>query len=141
MYTPWGESQTIEIIAPGVRWVTTASHGGLMIAVNIAARDLTVSALQVAHPGVCGPYIYFEEDCSYAVAFFEHPEWKRTLERLALDSWHKPGFASGAYMERAKAEAIPRLEAEIAKSDSEIREDMRQIVKEWNQEYFQAPVS
>jgi hypothetical protein len=112
-----------------------------MIAVNIATRDLTVSALQVAHPGVCGPYICYEEDCSYAVAFFEHPEWKRILDRMALDSWLKPGFAVGPYMEQALSDAIPRLHAELAKTDNTIREDMRRIVEQWNPEYFQARVS
>jgi hypothetical protein len=39
-------------------------------------------------------------------------------------------------MGKAKADALPRLTAEVAKSDDAIREDMRAIVISWNPEYL-----
>ena len=36
-----------------------------------------------------------------------------------------------SYMGKAKATAIPRLTVDIAKSDAEIRADMRAIVQSW----------
>lgn len=31
MNTPWGESQVTEVVADGVLWVSTASHGGYRV--------------------------------------------------------------------------------------------------------------
>ncbi len=136
MNTPWGTSQQVETITRGVHWVSTAGHGGLMVAIGLAERVLTPEALKVAHPGRCGMYACFEEDCSYAVAFFEHPEWKRHLDRMALAQWESSVFDAESYMGKAKAESIPKLTAAIARTDEEIRADMRVTVSCWNPEYF-----
>ena len=82
--TPWGTSQQVETIARGIHWVSTAGHGGLMVSAGVAEKVLSQQAIKVAHPGRCGGYVCFEEDCSYAVAFFEHPEWKRHLDKKSL---------------------------------------------------------
>ena len=136
MNTPWGTSQQVETIARGIHWVSTAGHGGLMVSAGIAEKILSQQAIRVAFPGKAGGYVCFEEDCRYAVAFLERPEWKRHLDRMALAQWEHSVFEPDSYMGRAKAESIPKLTAAIAKSDDAIREDMRAIVTSWNPEYF-----
>jgi hypothetical protein len=136
MNTPWGTSQQVETIARGIHWVSTAGHGGLMISAGIAEKALSQQAVKVAFPGRTGGYVCFEEDCSYAVAFLEHPEWKRHLDRMALAQWEHSVLEPDSYMGKAKADAVPKLTAEVAKSDDAIREDMRAIVTSWNPEYF-----
>jgi hypothetical protein len=136
MNTPWGVSQQVETIARGIHWVSTAGHGGLMVSHAAAKKLLSPKAFEVAHPGMCGGYLCFEEDCSYAVAFFEHPEWKRHLDAKSLAEWQCSVLDPDSYMGRAKAESIARLTANVAKSDDAIRADMRAIVTSWNPEYF-----
>jgi hypothetical protein len=136
MNTPWGVSQQMETIGRGIHWVSTAGHGGLMVSVGVAEKILSQQAIAVAHPGKFGGYVCFEEDCSYAVAFFEHPEWKRHLDRKALAEWQCSELAPDSYMGKAKVETMPRLTTEVSKSDDLIREDMRAIVTSWNPEYF-----
>jgi hypothetical protein len=136
MNTPWGISQEVETISRGIHWVSTASHGGLMVSASIAERVLTPKAIKVAFPGRCGGYVCFEEDCSYAIAFLEHPEWKRHLDRKALAEWECSVLEPDSHMGKAKAEAVPKLTAAVTKSDDAIREDMRAIVTSWNPEYF-----
>ena len=136
MNTPWGVSQSVETIVRGIHWISTAGHGGLMVSSGVADKVLSQQAIKVAHPGRCGGYVCFEEDCSYAVAFFEHPEWKRHLDRKSLAEWQCSVLAPDSYMGKAKAEAVPKLTADVAKSDDAIRADMRAIVTSWNPEYF-----
>jgi len=143
MNTPWGQSQTKETIVPGVHWVTTASHGGLMVAKATAERLLTVAAIETAFPGRFGDYVCFEEDCAYSVAFFEHPDWKRTPDERALREWEampsEPANSNPAYrthMMQARVTAIESLTFEVAKQDARIREEMRAVAERWVPEYF-----
>lgn len=134
--TPWGVSHQVETIARGIHWVSTAGHGGLMVSAGVAEKLLSPQAIKTAFPGRCGGYVCFEEDCSYAVAFFEHPEWKRHLDKKSLTEWECSVFEPDSHMGRAKSGAVPKLTANVAKSDDAIREDMRAIVASWNPEYF-----
>lgn len=140
-YSPWGPVQDRTPIAEGVSWVSTASHGGLMVTSKAASKYLSAKAVEVAYPGQCGNYVCFEEDCSYAVAFYERPEWKRILDRASLAEWRQyqsgeiADFPNGA-MKAHSTERIPKLEAAIARTDDQIKEAMAAIVREWNPEYF-----
>jgi hypothetical protein len=136
MNTPWGQSQSVETLARGIHWVSTASHGGLMVSAGVAAKLFSERAIKNAFPGTWAGHVCFEEDCSYAVAFYEHPEWKRHLDRKALAEWECSNLDPDSYMGRAKAEAVPKLIAETSKSDDAIREDMRSIVAAWTPQYF-----
>ena len=73
MNTPWGTSQSVDKIAYGVVWCSTAGHGGLGISRVQARKLLSDAALLCAnyHNG----YYWFEEDCQCTIAFLEHPEW------------------------------------------------------------------
>ena len=138
-YSPWGAIQDSTQIENGVRWVSTASHGGLMIT-NAAAKSLlSARAIESVHSTQSSTFVCFEEDCEYAIAFFEHPEWKRFLDVDMLEDWKRydPPTFPGSSMN--KAECIAKLEKEIARTDYEIREEMRAIVQRWNPEYFGLP--
>ena len=69
--TPWGSSQSTEVLEPGIVWVSTASHGGLMITKTYAESHLTAAARQ--RGAKWGSYYTYEEDCAYAVAAWELP--------------------------------------------------------------------
>jgi hypothetical protein len=72
MLTPWGESQTIEQIAPGIRSVTTSSHGGINL-----SND-RVKELQSKYPGYKtfrNFENWFEEDCDWSIVATAWPEF------------------------------------------------------------------
>lgn len=110
-HSPWGHIQDTTQVAPGVRWVSTAGHGGLMVAKATAERLLSTAAREAADFS-CGCYC-FEEDCLYAVAFYEHPEWQRALD-------------------------IERRRKAITRTDDEYRDEALLVVATWNVEYLEA---
>jgi hypothetical protein len=83
MNTPWGKSDSRVGIERGVSWVGTPGHGGLAITARVASRTLTVEALQ--HAERRGGYYFFEEDCAFAIAFYEIPVWKFALDGTGTD--------------------------------------------------------
>lgn len=133
MQTPWGKSDHITKIETGVSWVSTPSHGGLAIALGAAQKYLTPKAIEFGER--YGAYVCFEEDCAYAIAFFHNPAWKRFLDQHSLAEWEAYSVLP-EYLQKAKAEAVPKLRAEVAKTDDQIREDMRAIVESWYPEFF-----
>jgi hypothetical protein len=66
--SPWGEVQTCDTLCPGVFLVSTASHGGTMV-----ARDMESMLSSAAKR--CGErrngFLCFEEDCQEAVVMRE----------------------------------------------------------------------
>ena len=66
--SPWGEVQTCDILCPGVFLVSTASHGGTMV-----AKDMTSALSPAARK--CGfrqgGYLCFEEDSQESVVLRE----------------------------------------------------------------------
>src|ERR1700691_303143 len=69
--SPWDSTQTCELLAPGVWWVTTDGHGGLMV--DAATARETLSKAAIAHGVKWGRFVCYEEDCQYSIAFFERP--------------------------------------------------------------------
>jgi hypothetical protein len=105
MWTPWGNSQYIERIKPGVFWVTTAGHGGLLVAKAVALRELSPQARALGEE--CSDYWAFEEDVAWAAPIFEHPEWDN--ERPGVQEHAKslllhyhPEYFTAAYLKRAR---------------------------------------
>lgn len=92
--TPWGPVQTRYPIAPGICWVSTAGHGGLMITAEQADRLLTTEARGAGE--VFDGWLCYEEDCLYAVALYEHPEWAKAgaldpakpSDQVKTEAWH-----------------------------------------------------
>jgi hypothetical protein len=145
-HSPWGAIQSREKITEGVCWVSTARHGGLMVTRKAAEKYLSAKAIECAFPGIAGDYICFEEDCSYAVALFEHPEWLRKMEESKLEDWRKYRPASecvpGGWdyqMAKHAEECIPKLIERLARQDSELKTEMEAIVKHWTPQYFGMP--
>lgn len=77
MNTLWGTLQWTRTLAPGVYWVDTIGHGGLLISVAVAQRTLTPQACRIGERW--GNWICFEEDCAVAAPLYEHPEWQKQL--------------------------------------------------------------
>lgn len=72
-HTPWGQAQTINVIAPGITHVTTASHGGI----HLSPERMAQMPAEYQDTWAGGPW--FEEDCDWAkvaVTFPEHFEAK-----------------------------------------------------------------
>lgn len=67
----------------------------------------------------CGDYLAFEEDCRYAVAIYEHPEWLLPLEQEKADCpQYWPGF--------------------VVPSVDEIRDTCFKVVSSWDADYLLA---
>lgn len=81
MRTPWGESDEVIILARGVVWANTPSHGGFLFTSDAAKRYLTPEAIQAAEVYRFGNLtnkggrFAFEEDCKAAIVMHEHPEY------------------------------------------------------------------
>jgi hypothetical protein len=73
MQTLWGTAQSKTEIAPHAYWVSTAGHGGVMIAEATARKELTPEAYR--RGDVYGNYLCYEEDCLWAIVAFEKPTW------------------------------------------------------------------
>ena len=106
--SPWDQTQTCELLAPGVWWVTTAGHGGLMV--DAATARETLSKAAIAHGMKWCRFVCYEEDCQYSIAFFERPDWYRTERKVH------------AHRELTQAEL-----------DSNLR-----TVKDWEWKYYEA---
>lgn len=79
--TIWGKAQTMYEIQRGVRWFSTAGHGGLAIADGVARKLLSPAAYKLGDH--TWGYVWYEEDVGYAVPFYEHPEWAEVLRQKA----------------------------------------------------------
>ena len=60
-YSPWGLIQTRKTLCPGFFDVSTASHGGIMVAREFVAGNLSPAAQRYGFWE--GGYLCFEEDC------------------------------------------------------------------------------
>lgn len=69
--TYWGPCQSIEVLETGAVWVSTASHGGLMLTKTYAEKHLSEAARR--RGARFGSYYAYEEDCAYAIAIWELP--------------------------------------------------------------------
>lgn len=77
--TIWRPAQFMYEIMRGVRWYSTAGHGGLAVADGVARKFLTPAAYKLGQKA--GGYVWYEEDVAYALPFYEHPEWGVALKQ------------------------------------------------------------
>lgn len=68
-YSPWGKVTLWQMHCPGVYTVTTATHGGIEVAEEVADKYFTPAALQCSF--FEHGYYWFEEDYAIAVAYRE----------------------------------------------------------------------
>jgi len=69
--TPWGAAQHVHTLFRGCAIVSTAGHGGMMIAASTAERLLTEAARKEAL--IHGGYFCYEEDCAVEIPLYESP--------------------------------------------------------------------
>ena len=85
--SPWGRVQTCDVLCPGVFMVSTASHGGTMVARELAAV-LSPAARKCGFRH--GRYFCFEEDNQEAVSYTHLDVYKRQV-----GGHQAPGSAAG----------------------------------------------
>lgn len=66
--SPWGDVQTCDMLCPGVYLVSTASHGGTMVSLDMTAV-FSNAAIKCGFRQ--GNFFCFEEDCQENVAMRE----------------------------------------------------------------------
>ena len=70
--TPWGSSQSIRTIAPGIRFVSTASHGGYCLEDWRLKEMPAILRCANSYSGACSEW--FEEDVEWALVCLSFPE-------------------------------------------------------------------
>lgn len=139
MNTPWGKSDSKINIERGISWVGTPSHGGLAITITKALETLSWPAIKIAngsngillYKGKSG-YLFFEEDCAYAVAFYEHPEWQKALEEKEMEDLRNSGLTHVPPYDHM----YDKLEKSIARTDEQIKAEMAEVIRRYYPEYF-----
>jgi hypothetical protein len=70
-YSIWGEAQTVDHLCRGVRSVSTASHGGLLVSKRFAEKHIPKKVLaNIPFEQNC---YQFEEDCAYSIPMMFKP--------------------------------------------------------------------
>lgn len=69
MNSPWGHVQSQKTIAPGITWVSTASHGGYLLSPD---RTKELESLLPGAKSWAGPGAY-EEDCDWCLVVLAYP--------------------------------------------------------------------
>ena len=75
--SPWGEVQHALVVMPQVYFVSTASHGGIMLTEKRAKKVLSPAAIKRGRKW--GNYLCYEEDCDMDMIVYEHPEAIRVI--------------------------------------------------------------
>jgi len=71
--SPWGTPDNIETVIPGHVWaVGTPSHGGYAVDPSWARNKLSRPCVEIGESK--RGYLWYEEDCAWAVLAFEVPE-------------------------------------------------------------------
>ena len=72
MQTPWGPSQHIETIAPGIQFVSTAGHGGFKL--DSERNNMVPIDWRAASFNGQGRAGWYEEDCDAVLVALTFPE-------------------------------------------------------------------
>lgn len=73
MSSPWGAVQDFEVIADGIVYVSTASHGGIWVAPELLHRIKKEMQDYAAYWS--GSSQWFEEDCAAQCVVVSFPEY------------------------------------------------------------------
>jgi hypothetical protein len=94
--TPWGMSQTVEQIAPGILWYSTASHGGY----HLSASRLAAMPEPYKSWGPWAGKGWYEEDCDWCVVALAFPEFFTPEDGIAalrtFTQWIEPKLIAAA---------------------------------------------
>lgn len=135
MNTPWGQSQTIKTLAEGIKIVTTASHGGIMV--NDSVLHLIPDAFLVAAITL-GNWYCFEEDCATGLVYESLPHLFRKHQQDCLDEW-KVALSKQYipdYVLESGPESVTSLEAKLALSDDDLLAPVIESNRYWYPEIF-----
>lgn len=106
--TPWGPSQHITEIAPGIVSYSTASHGGIHLSdERIAEMPEPLRAFVPFGGPQRGQGMWLEEDCDWSVAALAFPQFFKPDEVKAAHSTLK-GYRPEVYAEFVAAQAEPK---------------------------------
>lgn len=86
-YSPWGLIQTRKTLCPGFFDVSTASHGGIMVAREFVAGNLSPAAQRYGFWE--GGYLCFEEDSDAQIVLRELMD--RGLYTAPINEYFGPG--------------------------------------------------
>lgn len=81
-HTIWGEAQFVDHLCRGVRSVSTASHGGLLVSKGFAEKHIPKEVL--ANTPFEQNCYQFEEDCAYSIPMMFKPS---LIENL-MKAWN-----------------------------------------------------
>lgn len=73
MSSPWGTVQDVEVIADGIVYVSTASHGGIWVAPELL--HLLTDEMKDYAAYWSGSPQWFEEDCAAQCVVVSFPEY------------------------------------------------------------------
>lgn len=73
--SPWGTVQTKVKYLKGVSCVSTAGHGGMLVARGFAAKNFSEAAIK--RGDLWNGYLAYEEDCAILIALYELPQLKQ----------------------------------------------------------------
>lgn len=124
----WGEIQSVDHLCRGVRSVTTASHGGLMLSKGFAEKHIPKDVL--ANTPFEQNCYQFEEDCSYSVPLM----FKPTLIENMMRAWNPQSEGDGllAKVKRSAAcvySAFVRYYPEYANTYQSVVEEFKMYCK------------
>jgi hypothetical protein len=128
--TPWGKAQTVRSYARGVKFVSTAGHGGIGISVGVAnAACLSYAARRVAE--LKGNVFWFEEDCLFAVACWElGPAFWPVF--FADNAFEPDAFGGSALLDASEY----RYGTNEVMLRISVRRYLAQTISMWNPEYL-----
>lgn len=118
--SPWGAIDHAELIAPGIRWVSTPSHGGLLLdAARVARMPAYFTAASWAGPSA------YEEDVDWCMPALIFAEEFKACPRAAgmvadaestLRNWHPEVWEKHYGRELKPGESMRRDEDESKKA-------------------------
>lgn len=86
--SPWGFCQTARELADGVIWVTTPSHGGMMVPMEVVPQ-LSEPARKRGER--FGDYLCYEEDVAWDIAAYElRQTWPALFDGEIAAEWPDP---------------------------------------------------
>lgn len=124
--SPWGKLQSCDKVADGIYWVTTASHGGVLVDSSLAAK-LSSYARSTGKVCCSGGFLAFEEDCDWAIPFFELklPYEKPDAILSTICYWHQQYANSPEVRGHLSSEQIEILDRRLADlKQEEVRSEL-----------------
>ena len=138
--SPWGEVQSVTKISHGIRQVSAAGHGGVLVSASYNAK---IPAYMRNPKGA------YEEDCDWAipVVVFQ-PQWRKWAEKIGrsadvlmdeaintLRNWHPEAYETFTGSRIEEGESLLRDEANL---NAKLR-DQYVVVAAWGSWHPKVP--